>query len=104
MGPPKGTRIGGRQKGTPNKVTQQVREIVASVFADQKEAEQWKKLLDHKDPRIAFEAFKLALAYKHGRPTGAVKIEPRDGYFFGLGEIAEEALNDDGDGEKKLTN
>ena len=31
-GPPKGTRIGGRQKGTPNKVTGQLKDMVMTAL------------------------------------------------------------------------
>jgi hypothetical protein len=32
----------------------------------------WKKLLQHKNPHIAFEAFKLANYYMFGRPVTTV--------------------------------
>jgi hypothetical protein len=87
-----GKKTGGRKAGTPNKATKQVREIVASVLTPEMEAKAWKRWLSHKDDAIAWDAFKLAMAYKHGKPSNTVKFEADDGVTFSVGTIAEETF------------
>lgn len=87
-----GKKTGGRQAGTPNKSTKQVRDIVASVLTAEFEAKSWKRWLSHKDDAIAWDAFKLACAYKHGKPTQTVKHDAEDGFMFAVGPAAEEAF------------
>lgn len=63
-----GARPGaGRPKGALIASTKAKRDWGARVLPDKLEAEMWEKHL--RDPKNGFEAFKLALAYKHGKPV-----------------------------------
>lgn len=70
-----GQRFGGRQKGTPNKAKLGVRDLLDRVLDDDANERAWRKWLKHKDSKIAFEAFKLAQAYKYGKPVQPVVDE-----------------------------
>lgn len=60
----------GRKKGTPNKVTVSVKLMLNELLPDVTNKELWQKWLYYKgDPKIAFEAFKLAQAYLFGKPV-----------------------------------
>jgi hypothetical protein len=65
----KGRKTGGRKPGSLNKATLEVKEILARVFTDEVEEADWRKWRKHKNETIAWEAFKLAMAYKHGKPV-----------------------------------
>jgi hypothetical protein len=45
------------------------KEILARVYTDEVQERDWRKWRAHKDPRIAWEAFKLAQSYLHGKPV-----------------------------------
>ena len=64
----KGRKTGGRQKGTPNRATAGVKELLSEILPDEESKRRWLKWLNHKDDRIGFEAFKLALSYQFGKP------------------------------------
>jgi hypothetical protein len=64
----KGRKTGGRAAGTPNKATAGIKALRAEMLPDDRLKKEWNKSLQHSDPRIAFEAFKLANAYLFGRP------------------------------------
>ena len=92
-------KIGGRQKGSVNKTTQAIRELIGTVLTDQLEAAKWKQYLTHKDPRIAYACFELAVQYKHGKPSQAIKVtDDQDRVIFDLGMIAQETLAKTGAG------
>ena len=55
-------KTGGRTAGTPNKATIGVKALLAAVLPDDRMKKEWNKWLRHRDPHIAFAAFKLALA------------------------------------------
>jgi hypothetical protein len=60
----------GRPKGANLASTVAKRSWGAKILPDKREIADWKKWLD--DPRVGFEAFKLAVAYKHGKPVQPV--------------------------------
>ena len=43
-----------------------------------KEASEWQAYLNHVDKNIRWEAFKLAMAYRHGKPVQPVSGAPID--------------------------
>ena len=63
----KGRKTGGRQKGARNVATAGIKALLAQVLSDSELKRRWKKWLGHRDQHIAFEAFKLALAYLYGK-------------------------------------
>jgi hypothetical protein len=65
----KGRKTGGRKPGSLNKATLGVKEILARVYTEQVHEKDCRKWRSHKDPRIAWEAFKLAQSYMHGKPV-----------------------------------
>ena len=68
-------KAGGRAKGTPNKATESIKDLLNSLLPDKELARLWKENLHSKDPHVAFEAFKLANYYLFGRPVQAVEGE-----------------------------
>lgn len=61
----------GRKKGSTGKATKAKRELGAENLPDQLEKELWREFLTHEDPKIKWEAFKLAKQYKSGQPPRA---------------------------------
>ena len=59
----KGRKTGGQTAGTPNKASAEMKSLLAEMLPDDRLKKEWNKWLRHSDPRIAFEAFKLANAY-----------------------------------------
>jgi len=49
--------------------------LLTEMLTDDRLKKEWNKWLRHSDPRIAFEAFKLANAYLFGKPVQAVAGE-----------------------------
>ena len=69
-GPPKGSPKvpgSGRKKGTPNRVTRQVREI-ACKYTARAVRQAWKLATEAKNQETQLKALELILAYGHGRP------------------------------------
>ena len=52
-----------------------MKSLLAEMLPDDRLKKEWNKWLRHSDPRIAFEAFKLASAYLFGKPVQAVAGE-----------------------------
>ena len=52
-----------------------MKSLLAEMLPDDRLKKEWNKWLRHSDPRIAFEAFKLANAYLVGKPVQAVAGE-----------------------------
>jgi hypothetical protein len=71
----RGRKTGGRTAGTPNKASAGMKALLAEMLPDVRLKKEWNKWLRHSDPRIAFEAFKLATAYLFGKPVQAVAGE-----------------------------
>jgi hypothetical protein len=65
-------KVGGRKRGALNKATLAVKEIIGRVYTHEVQEADWRKWRNHKDPRIAWEAFKLAQSYLHGKPVQPV--------------------------------
>src|SRR5260221_13597918 len=67
-----GKRFGaGRKKGSTSKSTEAKRKLGVENLPDAVENVLWAKYLNHKDQKIAWEAFKLAKMYKSGQPPRA---------------------------------
>ena len=71
----KGRKTGGRTAGTRNKTTARIKALLAEVLPDDRLKKEWNKLLRHRDPHIAFAAFKLANFYLFGKPSQRVMAE-----------------------------
>ena len=70
-----GEKTGGRKKGTPNKATQSIKDLLLSVLEDSRNRQEWEYWLKHKDPHYRWEAFKLAQFYMFGKPVQPVASE-----------------------------
>lgn len=67
-------RIGGRQKGTPNKITAikrtHIQEYFQQIVSDKQESKLWDHFMNSPDPNIVnWQAFKRAVEYKRGMPV-----------------------------------
>jgi hypothetical protein len=65
-------KTGGRKKGTSNKATQDLKQLVDRMLPEAELERIWKKKLYSKDPEIAMKAFELALHYRFGKPMTIV--------------------------------
>ena len=65
-------KTGGRQKGARNIASAGIKTLLGEVLCDAELKRRWKRWLGHRDERIAFEAFKLALSYLYGKPVQPV--------------------------------
>jgi hypothetical protein len=74
-----GEKTGGRKKGTPNKATQSIKDLLLSVLEDSRNRQEWEYWLRHKDRHYRWEAFKLAQFYLLylGVTTSAPPTHPR---------------------------
>ena|SRR5215813_410920 len=63
----------GRQPGVPNRITKEVRELLAPL--DEPAVARLRKLIDSQDDAVAFKSVELTLNYLYGRPRAAVEIE-----------------------------
>ena len=63
----------GRQKGTPNKITREIREV-ASKYTLRAVKQAWKLAEGAKDQTVQLKALELILAYGHGRPSSTTLI------------------------------
>lgn len=68
----KGKKTGGRKQGSRNKISKEKRELAALCLNDKREVELWEEFFSSKDPKIRWEAFKLAKMYKSGKPVQPV--------------------------------
>lgn len=80
-GRPKGTaKTGGRQKGTPNKATAELKELWGGFFrTDTYRDSASRRILDGKAPHL--ESYLLALI--HGKPTERHELSDPDGLPLG---------------------
>jgi hypothetical protein len=62
-------KTGGRQPGTPNKATAEIKVLLNRLLPEERLAIEWERNLKHKDPRIRWKAFELANAYLFGKPV-----------------------------------
>jgi len=70
-----GKRVGaGRPKGSLSAAGIVKRELGYRVLPDKVERRMWKLYLQHEDKSIRWEAFKLAKAYKSGKPKESVEV------------------------------
>ena len=65
-------KLGGRKKGTRNKVTDSIKTLLNTLLPEEELAGLWKQKLYSKDPHVALEAFKLANHYLFGKPVRPV--------------------------------
>jgi hypothetical protein len=65
-------KLGGRKKGTGNKATVELKELLNRMVPEKELEALWRKKLGHKDPAIAMKAFELMLHYRFGRPVQPV--------------------------------
>lgn len=62
-------KTGGRKKGTPNKATQGIKDLLAELFTDIELKDRWKKFLNHRDPVIQWKAFESYNDRRFGKPA-----------------------------------
>lgn len=74
----KGTRIGGRQKGTPNKVTADVK-AAAAKYTDEALRTLAKIMSDGESEQARVSAANAILDRAHGKPKQAVEHSGEDG-------------------------
>ncbi len=77
-GAPKGRRKpegSGRKKGTPNRITREVREI-AQKYTARAVRQAWKLAKEAKSQDTQLKALELILAYGHGKPTPMIADAP----------------------------
>jgi hypothetical protein len=65
-------KSGGRKKGALNKATKSIKKLLNTLLPEHELAVLWRNFLQHEDPHIAFEAFRLANYYMFGRPLTLV--------------------------------
>lgn len=65
----------GRPPGTPNKISQHIREALAPL--DQPAIERLQKLIQSQDEAVAIRAIELHLNYRAGKPRYQVEVESR---------------------------
>jgi hypothetical protein len=63
----------GRPTGTPNKISQQIRDALAPL--DQPAIERLQKLIQSQDEAVAIRAIELHLSYRCGKPRYQVEVE-----------------------------
>jgi hypothetical protein len=68
-------KSGASDAGTPNKATIGVKALLSAVLPDDRMKKEWNKWLRHRNPHIAFAAFKLANFYLFGKPVQPVVSE-----------------------------
>lgn len=97
---PKGTRIGGRQKGTPNKSTAEKRELIKQLIPDGDDPITfWMQLLKNKDTplEIRMMAARDVAPYRHPK---LASIEARTGGQTHEQRLAElQRMEQDADGQ-----
>lgn len=62
-------KTGGRTPGTPNKVTDSIKNLLNRVLPEVELEKQWRFFLSHEDPQIRYKVFELANAYMFGKPV-----------------------------------
>ena len=61
-------KLGGRKKGTPNKVTVAIKDLLNEKIDDEQLWKVWAKHLRSRDAHISIKALELILHYKYGKP------------------------------------
>jgi hypothetical protein len=68
----RGRKTGGRAPGTPNKASAGIKELLAEVLPDERLKKKWERYLNHTNPQVAWNAFKLYNEYRFGKPVQPV--------------------------------
>ena len=68
-------KLGGRKKGSLNRATESIKNALNGLLSEEELGALWKTFLHHRNPHIAFEAFKLAQFYMFGKPVQPVASE-----------------------------
>jgi hypothetical protein len=63
----------GRPPGVSNRVTKQIRELLAPL--DEPAVNRLRKLIDSDDDAVAFKCVELTLSYLYGRPRASLEID-----------------------------
>lgn len=70
MPKPKGSpKTGGRKKGTPNKVTQSIKDLLNELFPEQELKRLWLYHLNKEVPSTRYRTFEMANHYLFGKPA-----------------------------------
>jgi|HubBroStandDraft_1064217.scaffolds.fasta_scaffold490655_2 hypothetical protein len=65
----KGKKTGGRVAGTPNKVTDSIKNLLNRILPEERLEKNWNYFLNHADPVYRWKAHELANAYLFGKPV-----------------------------------
>ena len=76
--PPGSPKTGGRQKGVPNKVTREIRDV-AGKYTLRILKQIWKLAQHAESEEVRLKAQALMLAYGHGKPTERRELSGADG-------------------------
>lgn len=82
---PKGTKVGGRKKGTPNKATATAREAIAKfIDGNAGKLQEWLDQIAKEDgPQAAFDCFNALVEY-HVPKLARTEIQTPDGSALSL--------------------
>lgn len=59
----------GRPIGARNIASGGIKELLNAMLPESELKKRWLKWMNHRDPKLAWEAFKLAQAYQFGKPV-----------------------------------
>ena len=92
-GPPKGTRYGGRQKGTPNKTTAEMKEL-AAAYGPKALKFLGQVMEDDKNPiEVRVKASDHLLNRGYGKPAQTTNLAGHDGGPLDLGSLGDADLD-----------
>jgi len=67
---PKGLpKTGGRKKGTPNKITQSIKDLLNELFPEERLKKLWEFHLKNEVPGTRYRTFEMANHYLFGKPA-----------------------------------
>jgi hypothetical protein len=66
-------KAGGRKPGTPNKATENIKNLLNRLLPEDRLEREWEHHLTHKDPHIRWKAFELANVYLFGKPVQPIQ-------------------------------
>lgn len=70
MPKPKGLpKTGGRKKGTPNKITQSIKDLLNELFPEERLKKLWEFHLKNEVPGTRYRTFEMANHYLFGKPA-----------------------------------
>ena len=68
-------KLGGRKKGTPNRVSVDIKMLLSTLLSPEELAERWIKFLNNRSPIVRWRAFELYHHYLFNKPIAIVAGE-----------------------------